>query len=252
MIHGLTPLHAAHRILSGLAKVEINALLQMGIKVLEKKGDGTFLIQLGRHTLQTKSEAPLIPGREYWVDMQQGKEGAIRLTKLHPKPLLLEKEGFVPLGRDFLSNLSAEEDPAGGAKERLMQMMASAQSKEQFHTLGQLLLSLHQGVLTIPIEERGKRMLLQMRRGKKNETLKQKSVEFYAAFNNLGPIEGAIVRQGEKSIVNMEVFYPKTAHLLNSFKEELSGFSRISVSLRTSPITPFWESDTLGLLDIRG
>ncbi len=252
MIYGLTPIQAARQILAGLAKVEINALLQLGIEVLEKKGDGTFVIRLGQHKLQTRSETPLLPGREYWADIEQHKEGPVRLTRLHPKPLLLQKEGFIAFGREFIAKLAAEEDPAGSVKEHLMQMMAASSNKEQFQTLSQLLLSWHQGVVTIPFKERGKRMLLQMRRGKKNETLKQKSVEFYAAFNNLGPIEGAILLHGDETLLNMEVFYPKTANLLNGLKGELAGFSQISVSLSDSAITPFWESETLGLLDIRG
>ncbi len=252
MIQALTPLHAAQKILSGMAKVEINALLQLGIKVLEKRDDDTFLIRLGQHTIQTKSEAPLIPKREYWADIEQDRYGTIRLTRLHPKPVLLQKDEFFSFRHDILTKLAEQEDTVGYIKEHIMQMMASSQNKEQFQTLAHLLLSLHQGVVTLPFTERKKRMLLQMRRGKKNDTLKQKSVEFYAAFNNLGPIEGEILIHEGKSLLNIEVFYPKSANLLKDFKEELAGFWRISVSLSGSAITPFWESETLGLLDIKG
>jgi len=58
MIQGLTPLHAAHRILAKLSKIEVNALLQLGIEVLEQKSDGTYSIRMGKHTFQTKSEIP--------------------------------------------------------------------------------------------------------------------------------------------------------------------------------------------------
>ncbi|BBG65488.1 hypothetical protein NNO_0785 [Hydrogenimonas sp.] len=253
MIYGLTPLHAARKILSKLAKIEINALLQTGIEVLEQKSDGSYLIRLGRHTLQTKSETALVPGKEYWVDMEQTKEGSVRLSRLHPKPLLLKKEGFWIFGKELLSELSKESDPAEAVKEKFMQMMASSQSRESFQSLTQMLISLQHGVVTLPVEDRGRRMLLQMRKKKReNETLKEKSVEFYAAFNNLGPVEGAIVRYGEKKDLKLEVFYPKTARLLESLKEDLPGFSNISVSLSSQTIAPFWESDSLGLLDIRG
>ena len=252
MIQGLTPLHAARQILAGLSKIEINALLQLGIEVLERKGDGTYMIRMGNHTLQTKSETPLVPAKEYWVDMERAKDGVIHLTKLHPKPAMLKKEGFLPIGNRLLADIAEDSDPAEGVKERLVQMMAASQNKESFQNLSQLLLSLHQGILTLPFEERGKRALLQMREGKSDGTLKEKSVEFYAAFNNLGPVEGSIVRHGEKKVMKLEVFYPKTAQLLESLKEELPGFSQISIALRPSAILPFWESDSLGLLDIRG
>ncbi len=252
MIQGLTPLHAAHRILAKLSKMEINALLQLGIEVLERKGDGTYTVRMGNQTFQTKSEIPLAPAKEYWVDIERTKEGVIHLTKPHPKPAMLKKDGFLPIGERLLADIAEDSDPAEGLKERIMQMMAAAQSKESFQSLSQLLLSLHHGVVTIPFEERGRRALLQMRKGESGETLNEKSVEFYAAFNNLGPVEGAIARHGEKRVVKLEVFYPKTARLLEDLKGELPGFSQVTVALRPSAILPFWENDTLGLLDIRG
>jgi len=149
---------------------------------------------------------------------------------------MLKSEGFLPVGNGVLADIAEDSDPAEGVKERIMQMMASTHSKESFQNLSQLLLSLHHGVVTLPFEEHGKRSLLQMRKGKSGETLKEK----------------AIVRHGEERAVKLEVFYPKTARLLEDLKEELPGFSQISVVLRPSTILPFWESDTLGLLDIRG
>ncbi len=252
MIRGLTPLHDAHRILARLSAIEVNALLQLGIRVETSEGDGTYLIRLGRHTLPTKSDLPLLPGREYWVDLERTGEGPIRLLRPLLKPKILQEEGFVPFRTDLLAQLSEEKSPIDGFRERLVQMMAATQSREQFQTLSQLLLSLHHGVVTLPILAEGRRTLLQMRKGGKNETLKQKSVEFYAAFNNLGPVEGAIAWHGELSLLKLEVYYPKTLHLLEGLKEELTGFSQITVVRSPEPIRPFWESETDGLLDIRG
>ncbi len=253
MIYSLAPVSAAQKILAQLAKIEINALLQVGIDVLKKENDGTFLIRMGKQTLHTKSETPLVPGKGYWVDMEESKNGIIRLTKLHPRPEIFKKEGFTPIGgSELLSNLAKESDPIEGLKERVLHMMASSQNKEQFQSLAQMLLSLHQGVLTLPIEERGKKALLQMREGKKGDTLKEKSVEFYAAFNNLGPLAGTISTHENRLNLSLEVFYPKTARLLDGLKEKLKGFSLISIKVRSSFILPFRESERLGLLDIKG
>ncbi|WP_457595038.1 hypothetical protein [Hydrogenimonas sp.] len=252
MIRGLTPLHAARQILAKLSAIEVNALLQLGIRVEKSEGDGTYLIRLGQHTLQTRSDLPLIPGREYWVDMERTEEGFIRLLRPLLKPKMLQKEGFVPFEADLLAKLSEEKNPAEGLRERIVQTMAATQSREQFLTLSQLLLSLHHGVVTLPILAKGRRTLLQMRKGGKNETLKQKSVEFYAAFNNLGPVEGAIAWHGENRVLKLAVYYPKTLHLLEGAREELTGFSQVTVVRSPEAIRPFWESETSGLLDIRG
>ena len=93
MIYGLTPVKAAQAVLGKLAAIEVNALLQLGIEVLEKQDHQRFLIRMGQHTFTTKSDTPLEPGREYWVEMAQTREGIVHLRRIHPKPLLLQK-GF--------------------------------------------------------------------------------------------------------------------------------------------------------------
>ncbi|MCF6201540.1 MAG: hypothetical protein L3J42_05400 [Hydrogenimonas sp.] len=254
MIYSLAPVAAAQKIVAQLAKMEINAILQTGIEVLQKEGEGAFLIKMGRHTLQTKSETPLTPGKEYWVDIEESKKGIIHLTRLHPRPETLKKGVFTPLGgSDILEKIAQDRDPVESFKERVLYMMASSQSKDQFQSLAQMLLALHNGVVTMPIQERGKRAILQMKRRRAQESSsKEKSVEFYAAFNNLGPIEGRIVIYEKSYSLSLEVFYPKTARLLSGLKDKLSGFSNISVKIRDSFIFPFWESERLSLLDIKG
>ncbi len=252
MIYGPTPFDAIRLTLNKMAKADINALLQLGIKVVKQEADGIYLVTMGKNSFRTKSEIPLTPGKEYWVDTRHTKSGMVSLARPHPKPLLLKKEGFLPLQKSLLEELANESDPVESIKNMLLQMTSSAQNKEQFQTLVQLLFSLQQGVVTLPFEERGKRVLLQLKKDKKNETLKQKSVKFYAAFNNIGPVEGTIVRYDDKNCLDLEVFYPKTARLLEGLKKELKHFSQVSIALRPSAILPFWESDTYGLLDMRG
>ncbi|WP_300364830.1 hypothetical protein [Hydrogenimonas sp.] len=252
MIFGLTPVKATQALLGKLAAIEMNALLQIGIKVLEKQDSQHFLIQMGRHTFTTKSETPLEPGRDYWVEMAQTREGIVHLKRLHPKPHMLQKHFPEHFGSDFLERLTEKPDPSTHLKEQLLQNMASAGSKEQFQNLTQLLLSLHQGIVTLPIEERGKKMLLQMRKKKKREGLNQNSVEFYAAMNNLGPIEGTIHRTEHRQLLKLELFYPKSLVLLEREKEHLNGFDQIEIRLKTESIEPFWDGAQPGLLDIKG
>lgn len=252
MIYGLTPVKAAQALLGKLAAIEVNALLQLGIEVLEKQDHQRFLIRMGQHTFTTKSDTPLVPGREYWVEMAQTREGIVHLRRIHPKPLLLQKT--LPEGFDlrFFKEIAKTSDPTERLRERLLQAMATTESKTHFQNLTQLLLSLHQGVVTLPIEERGRKMLLQMRKRKRNEVLNEKSVEFYAAMNNLGPVEGTLYLSGGRRTLVLELFYPKSVSLLEREKGNLEGFDRVEIRHRTEAVHPFWDGERPGLLDIKG
>ncbi|RUM46108.1 MAG: hypothetical protein DSY46_00855 [Hydrogenimonas sp.] len=252
MIYGLTPVQASMKFFSRLNQIEINALLQLGIKVLSQEKDGAFLIKMGQHTFTTKSETALQPGREYWVDLHQSREGIVYLKRLLPKPLLLTQLTQPLFDGKFLEELPHKKEPAGAFKEYLLQALASASNKEQFQTLTQLLLALHQGIFSLPIYQDGKKMLLQMRQRKKNKNLNQKSIEFYAAMNNIGPIEGKIVQFEDQCTLTLEVYYPKSVHLLQQHINSLKGFDHININLSSAPIHPFWEGEQSGLLDIKG
>jgi len=252
MIYGLTPVKAAQRVLGKMAAIEVNALLQLGIEVLEKQNPQRFLIRMGQHTFTTKSDTPLEPGREYWVEMDQTREGVVRLKNVHPKPVLLQKhfeEGFTA---DLFKRLTEKSDPDKAVKEQLIQWMATTTGKEQFQNLTQLLLSLHYGIVTLPFRKEGRKMLLQMRKAQKNEDLNQKSVEFYAAMNNLGPVEGVVCHIGHRNILKLELYYPKSVALLEKRKEALEGFDQIEIRHKADPIPPFWDGEKPGLLDIKG
>ena len=252
MIYALTPVKAAQAVLSRMAAIEINAMLQTSIEILDREGNGRFLIRMGQHTFTTKSETPLIPGRAYWVDMAQTKEGIIQLHRPHPKPLLLQKAFQNLFDTHLLRKLAEQEHPASSLKEHILHTMASTASKEQFQNLTQLLLSLHQGVVTIPMESGGRRALLQMRRHKRERDLNQKSVEFYAAMNNIGPVEGRITQGGGKRYLALTLFYPKSVALLQRHADELEGFDRVEIRRKKSEIAPFWDASSTALLDIKG
>ncbi|WP_201352886.1 hypothetical protein [Hydrogenimonas urashimensis] len=252
MIYGMTPVKAAQAVLGKMAAIEVNALLQLGIRVLEKQASGRYLVEMGRHTFTTKSDTPLEPGLEYWVEMADSREGIVHLKRLHPKPLLLKKGFMESFTLETLQQISKKSDPSGTIRDHLLQTLSSAQSKEQFQNITQLLLSFHQGVLTLPIEDKGRKMLLQMRRRGKNKDLNQKSVEFYAAMSNLGPIEGVIDRTDHLTTLRLNLYYPKSVALLEREKTHLEGFDRIEIRCKEEQIHPLWDGKQPGLLDIKG
>ncbi|WP_457596770.1 hypothetical protein [Hydrogenimonas sp.] len=253
MIYGLTPVRAAQALLARISAVEVNALLQVGIEVLEKEASGEYLIRMGRHTFKSRSDTPLEPQRSYWVDIAQTKEGIIHLRNLHPKPHLMKALEHLPSGLPAPDTLADAKDPAAQFKETLLHQMAQASGKESFQSLTQLLLSLHQGVLTLPFRQDGRPALLQMRkRPRKGEDLNQKSVEFYAGMNNLGPLEGVVAEREEGLHLTLRLYYPKSVATLRQAADELTGFARIDIGLKEAPVLPLWDANATALLDIKG
>ena len=254
MIYGLKPVNATKALLGKLSAIEVNALLQIGIKVLKKRGTNSFLIQLGRHKFTTKSNTPLESGREYWIVMSQSKEGIIHLKHIHPKPLLLQKFSPLQLNQDFFESVSQKNRPIDSIKNQIMQAMAETNSKDEFATLTQMLLSLHNGVFTIPLIQNGKKMLLQMRKGKRKKSEYEKDkLEFYAAMNNLGPIEGEITLVNGSKHLKLTLFYPRSVGILKKASRQLEGFSSINIVQAEAPILPFFDGVNLvSLLDIKG
>ncbi|WP_456322890.1 hypothetical protein [Hydrogenimonas sp.] len=252
MIHGLTPLSAAQKTLLGLSKIEVNALLQLGIEVLKARNDGTYLIKLGQHTFTTKSDQPLEPGREYWAQMRQSKGGVIHLQRLMPKPAMLKMADSLSFDLALLENLAKKKDPAGGFRDHLLHQMAAATTKDSFQNLTQLLMSLHQGVVSLPIKEQGRPMLLQMRKKRQNRDLNQKSVEFYAAMSNIGPLVGVIIQTGSRKDLKLFLHYSKSIELLERNKESLHGFATVAIEQSPAAVKPFWDGEKATLLDIKG
>ena len=252
MIYGLTPVQAARAVLERIASIEINALLQIGVEVVQKRPDGLYTIRMGRHTFTSRSDTPLQEGHGYWAQMVQTKEGIVQLKRLHPKPLLLQKNFEEAIPHDLFAKLRDTNEPMHTMKEQLLQAMAHAPNKESFQNLTQLLLSLHAGVLTIPWKREGRRALLQMRQRKREEDLNRKRIEFYAAMNNLGPIEGTVLEVENVRILNLSLHYSRSVTLLEKRKGELQGFDRVEIVLKEAKIAPFWDASGTSLIDIKG
>jgi len=249
MIYGLNPVQSTKTLLSKLSTIEVNALLQIGIRVLKKEKRGSFLIQLGRHKFTTKSSTPLEINRDYWVQMLQTKDGIIQLKNLHPKPLLLQNFFSPQLNQDFFNSILKKDTTVDSIKNQIIKAMETTKSKDEFIILTQMLLSLHNGVFTIPLIQNGKKMLYQMRKSKLNT----KKLEFYIAMNNLGPIEGEVTISNGLRHLKLTLFYQRSAELLKKVSKELDGFSSMNIVQTKSHILPFFDDTNLAsFLDIKG
>lgn len=251
MIYALTPMEAVRAIMANIGRIEVNALLQVGIKVLEEGPKRHYLIQMGSQTFQSKSDQPLKPGVEYWGEITHTKEGIIHLKNLHPKPSLLRQETFFDF--EMVEDLAKKSHPVRHFKEHILHLMAQSQSKEHFQNLTSLLLSMHQQILSLPLKYEGRSLLLQMKsRSEKGKEQRSKSVEFYAALNNLGPLEGVVTVQNHLKEVVLRLFYKKSVQWLKGELLRLKGFERVEVLHSSHPVLPLWDAEGSALLDIKG
>ncbi len=222
-----------------------NAALPMLIKVLAQTKGDTYLLQVGSKQIQSKSHKELFIGQKYWGEMGKSSLGHITLRNLIPQPNILESFSKAPLQFSLqdLQELGEQKDIFEGFKDFLSQKLATAQSKEEFLFLSNLLLGLKSGVLSLAIAEKNE--ILQMKKIGAN------TMRFSAIMPSLGIIEGEMISitKGGNAL-SLKVMYESTKALLEKNLSLLKGFklSKITLDSSLKPLYEFKES----LLDVRG
>ncbi|WP_104689410.1 hypothetical protein [Helicobacter felis] len=247
-INALLNLQLLQEVLKDTPSQNFNATLPLLLKVLEKKGDHKYLLQLGSQLIETKSQKALVLGKTYWALMHKSSVGATMLSNLIPQPKIMEQLKDVPLKfelRDLPKLLS--QDQFQDYKEVLIQHCAHAPTRQDFLLFGNLLLSLHHQVASFVIQDgQQKEALIQLKPKKKQEKL-----EFYAIYPHLGPLQGVVYKEGEGVCLLLSVSYVSVLQLLEQYKAELKGFEKITLTLAQAPLEPLFNFEE-SLLDTRG
>lgn len=228
---------------------EFNGTLPILLKVLSKAKNGEYLLKMGNTTIETKSHKELLVGQKYWANMSKSSVGAIVLSNLVRPPKMLEMIEKSPLKfdtqdldkifKDFKSDTFTE------FKDFLLDKLPLAQSRIEFLNLGNLLLSLHNGVLSLVISDGQKDGLLQTRKGRN----KKQSLEFYALYPHLGAIRGRVYLAEDGIGVEIWVLYESVKKLLEANKDKLKGFDNVEI-YQEKDILPLFEFEE-GVLDIK-
>jgi hypothetical protein len=241
------------KIKEAIAKADttrFNSTLPISIKVLQKLESKLYQLQLGNKEFTTRSLKELEVGAKYWGDFNKSKEGIINISNLLKKPLLLQKDEMgVKFHEKALLELVQTKEPKGVMKAFLLEQLSTANSKQEFLQLSNMLVALEEGVITIPYKDGSLDALLQYKRSKKQDKNgERESVEFYAAFDNLGPIEGNLYLYDDtlRGVIGCQ--YAKSAGLLESIKEELS----FVVQINTTQNIQMLHALDSSLLDVKG
>jgi hypothetical protein len=114
--------------------------------------------------------------------------------------------------------------------------------KETFKTLTQMLLALNEKVIHLPFKDNEKPILVQFQSNFNQE------IDFYLAYENLGPIKGKIINENRETVLYLDVLFEKSFLFL---KKELKKSDIISHMNIQKDIKPLYDTDKL-ILDIKG
>jgi hypothetical protein len=218
------------------SSMRFNGSLPITIEVIKTLSMDRYKLLLGTKEFTTKSQKKLERGAKYWGSFGEGKAGIITISNLIKKPNFLQNNsGFLDIElSEFLAQISQVESPISTFKEWLIENLENDDTKkDKFIIFSDILLALKEDIIHLPLKHNGKTTLLQIKLG-------PSYMEFYCAFENLGPMNGYI----SKGVFNLNVLFDKTFYFLK--KSNIA--SNISI---LKPIEPIYSSDKL-ILDLKG
>jgi len=241
-------------------EIKFNSTLPISIKVKEQLKPNLFMLDIGKkEQIQTKSDLPLDVGKKYWAILRQNpKSKTISISNLFIQPKMLQsKLNLSTLKFDIhtLRQILESNNPKESIKQNLLLQLSNAPTRESFLSLTNMLNALGDNLFSFVLTHNQKETLFQFRKQKQksrsNETNEKQnsSIEFYAAFENLGPLEGVVEIIDGVSRLTLYLYYKNSLLFL---KNELKNLSfETNLYQKKGKITPLYESGS-SLLDLKG
>ncbi len=255
MITQIANLAKIDTLLANLKTTRFNSILPVTINVVEKKPQNEYLLLVGKKEITTKSAKELDVGAKYWGVMKEEPENhRITLSQLLKKPkyLQMQRKSFLPqLNEAKLQELITKENPKSELKAMLLDKLSTAVNKNEFMTITSMIAALNENVFTMVLKEGEQNTMFQFKKRKKsnNEAKDDAKVDFYAAFEHLGPVEGVVSVVGDERKLSLSLFYEDSLEFL---KNELGNLDLEGLLYKKdSTIEPLFELST-SLLDVKG
>ncbi len=240
----------------GKSSLAFNTKLPVSVDVKEKLEPKTYLLQVGKKEMTTKSAVDLEVGKQYWGQMkQEPKSKAVSLSQLLQKPQLLKhQKSMIPsMNVKQLSELFSQEKPKEMMKMALLEKMTQATSKHEFLTQSNMLQALQENVFTFVMSHGHKETLFQLKKRpskrKDEDKPEDAKLDFYAAFEHIGPVEGVVeVIDGIRKL-SLYLYYENSLRFLQEELKSLDieGF----LYKKEGKISPLYEYGN-SLLDLKG
>ena len=255
MISQIAKIAKIETLLANLKTARFNSVLPVTIDVVEKSDKNQYLLKIGNRELSTKSAMALDVVSKYWGVMKDNPElNSPTLSQLLKKPKLLQmqRKNFLPeLDSTKLQELITKQNPKTELKAVLLERLSQSVSKNEFMTLTNMIAALNENVFTMVLKEGNQSTMFQFKKRKKSitDSSEDAKVDFYAAFEHLGPVEGVISVVGDERKLSLSLFYEESLEFLKNELDQLDleGF----LYKKDKNIEPIYELSA-SLLDMRG
>ncbi len=255
MISQIANIAKIETLLANLKTTRFNSVLPVTIDVIEKNTQNQYMLKIGNKEISTKSVMDLDVGGKYWGVMKEDPQlNTVSLSQLLKKPKLLQmqRKDFLPeLTEAKLQELITKENPKTELKAVLLERLSQAVSKNEFMTLTNMIAALNENVFTMVLKEGNQNTMFQFKKRKKSnpDSPEDAKVDFYAAFEHLGPVEGVVSVVGDERKVSLSLFYEESLEFLKNEMDslDLEGF----LYKKDKKIEPIYELSA-SLLDLRG
>jgi hypothetical protein len=165
----------------------------------------------------------------------------------------MQRKNFLPeLNDKTLQNLISKENPKAELKSVLLEKLSQSVSKNEFMTLTNMISALNENVFTMVLKEDNQSTMFQFKKRKKpagGSSSEDATIDFYAAFEHLGPVEGVVSVIDDEKKLTMSLFYKESVDFLKEQLPELD-FEGILYK-KDREIEPIYELSA-SLLDTRG
>jgi hypothetical protein len=254
VIKNIAQLAKINSLLNEVKTTTFNSLLPLKIDVKEELIGGKYKLLVGTKLLETKSNIKLDVGESYWGVMRESSKKGITLSNLLKQPHLLKNIKNIP--KFDIQNLNAlftKETPKAELKTVLLEHLSLSSSRSEFMTITSMIEAINNDVFTFVLNQNEKEAIFQFKRRKpkrgKKDAQEETKIDFYAAFSNLGPVEGVVEVKDDIKTLSLYLYYENSLEFL---KRELSEID-MSVKLykKDKTIEPLFNLAP-SLLDIRG
>ncbi|MFP4332329.1 MAG: hypothetical protein ACLFQJ_03440 [Campylobacterales bacterium] len=239
-------LEALFKSAAGSGHHKINSSLPIKIEVVSKLYGIKYMLKLGNVETETKSLKDLQVGSNYWAVMKKSSTNSIILSNLTPQPKILEFARFFDMDFKDLHRIMSDSsgDIFKNLKNEIMNRLAGSNDRNEFWFWTNVLISMQQGVITLPFRYEDKEFLMQLKKRYAKDVL-----DFYATFPNLGEIEGVIKAFNKELFLELKVQFASVKALLLKESKELSGVTLSKVVI--DKVKPLYEFNN-SLLDLKG
>ncbi len=255
MISQLSQIAKIDLLLAKLSTKRFNAVLPVNIDVIKKSDPQKYLLQIGNKEVNTKSSLELEVGKKYWgVMKEQTQTHTVSLSKLLLKPNFLQhtKRSLLPeFTPQKMVGLLAKESPKTELKTQLLEHLSTATSKQDFMTITNMIAALNSDVFSMLLKHNDKSTMFQFKKRKSQSKTSSEDgmIDFYAAFEHLGPVDGVVEVKGDIKRVVLYLYYEQSLEFLQNELSQLDFQGQLYP--KKGKIAPLYEPVS-SLLDIKG